>query len=231
MAKRGRPRVERITVECFACGKEVQRYPSQVEQNKTGRFFCSKECQHEIGSKPRRKSYKECQTCGVVFYPNSGNKGLYCSVDCHNIAQTKSKEIECEMCGEVFTARPSEIKNGRKYCSKKCEGRSRLKRPLERKHNGRPAILSNKGYVKVWEPDRPTGRKWVLEHRLVMENQLGRKLQSDEHVHHINGDKADNRPENLMILGNSEHGAITGENNWAELKRYRELYGPLPEDD
>jgi hypothetical protein len=51
------------------------------------------------------------------------------------------------------------------------------------------------------------GRKSIhaYEHRLVLENHLGRKLTSDEHVHHINGDKHDNRLENLEIISNSEH--------------------------
>jgi len=47
--------------------------------------------------------------------------------------------------------------------------------------------------------------KRVLEHRLVMEKELGRKLGSWEHVHHIDGDKLNNDPLNLLVLTNSEH--------------------------
>ncbi len=44
-----------------------------------------------------------------------------------------------------------------------------------------------------------------LVHRLVMEAQIGMKLTKDEVVHHINGNKKDNRPENLQIMSVSEH--------------------------
>jgi hypothetical protein len=48
-------------------------------------------------------------------------------------------------------------------------------------------------------------QKDILEHRYVMEQQLNRKLYIEETVHHINGDRQDNRIENLELFS-SRHG-------------------------
>ena len=48
-------------------------------------------------------------------------------------------------------------------------------------------------------------RKGMAEHRLVIEEYFERKLKSNEHVHHINGDKGDNRLENLVVMSAQAH--------------------------
>lgn len=74
--------------------------------------------------------------------------------------------------------------------------------------------IDARGYVRV-------GSEY--EHRLVAEQTLGRRLRRDEVVHHINGDKQDNRPVNLRVMKRGAHVAL---HNAAEPKRPKGVVYP-----
>lgn len=61
------------------------------------------------------------------------------------------------------------------------------------------------------------GGKRILEHRFIMENHISRKLETKEHVHHINGNVRDNRIENLRIILSSQHTRFHHPKKFVEL--------------
>lgn len=98
-----------------------------------------------------------------------------------------------------------ETRSGSEALSVKYPG-GRMGEKAARWKGGR-RIANQAGYIQIYKPEHPYANQsgYVMEHRLVMEEQLGRYLDPDEDVHHVNEDTADNRPENLVVLNRSEH--------------------------
>ena len=60
-------------------------------------------------------------------------------------------------------------------------------------------------YALVPEHPKATYNGYVLEHRIVVENSIGRLLTNNENVHHIDGNRYNNSIENLKVMTRSEH--------------------------
>jgi len=191
------------------------------------------------GSKPRKGDVIPCSVCKTEFYrqPAYIEQGRHlCSTVCNRIWQTKPATVKaCAHCGAEMTLKPSQ--SHRQFCSKPCDTTNKIKRPTGRMHNGRPVLINFQGYLTVYEPGHPYANKHngrVLEHRLVMEQAIGRYLTTDEHVDHIDQNKTNNDPRNLQVMSPTAHSQKTNADKerakaklLAELAAFRAKYGPL----
>jgi len=107
-----------------------------------------------------------------VVYRKRGKKVLTCT---------------CLYCGQKIE-KPT---YKRKYCSTICAGMA----------NRKPYILK-KGYKKLLIPDHPRSDKkgYVFEHIVIVEAKICRMLKEKEVVHHVDGNKTNNNPNNLEIF-------------------------------
>lgn len=139
-----------------------------------------------------------CPQCDKSFTPKYGNYkagGQCCSQSCAAKHRQRPRyqvpTIICQHCRQSFVAHNARRRYTPRFCSLQCLGLSRRQEK----------VAQSEGYVYVRDED---GNE-ILEHRLVVERRLGRKLQPDEHVHHVNKVRPDNRDENLVVMKNGDH--------------------------
>lgn len=128
-----------------------------------------------------------CTRCGATYERLRSQQGReiarsrFCSNACRHAAMQSGSELACERCGTRFYRKATEIM-ARSFCSRACYDAARA-----------PARTS---YPKKG------GRH---EHRIVAEAMIGRPLREGEVVHHVDGDRHNNEPSNLVVMTQSEH--------------------------
>lgn len=167
-----------------------------------------REIQRQYGSS-QQAVYTALKSCGVPRRRRGGQprqlsdesvKEIIRLRSEHNISQAAiAQAVGCSQSAVSTALKRHGAHNGKRACGPK-HGMWR---------GGR--VVSAGGYVFVKIPhgdalcSMVNSSGYVPEHRLVMARSLGRPLLRDETVHHLNGDKTDNRPENLQ-LRQGKHG-------------------------
>jgi hypothetical protein len=133
------------------------------------------------------KMILKCDNCGIEYESyQCGKYHHFCSIECRR----KAGKLVASSFDEDTRRRASERIT---YYNKNVFNKGEYK---ERNSEAKRQKGSRKGYTKI------NGRH---KHRIIAEQMLGRKLQPGEIVHHKDGDKRNNTPENLEVMTQSEH--------------------------
>lgn len=165
--------------KCETCGKEFAR-----TSNTTGRY-CSRRCWYHAYD---AKNVRKCTVCAKPFEGPERQKA--CSRGCGDkLRRTAKRNTRCERCQAPLspTCHPRI-----RFCSQSCALRGRTGASGPRKEGA--TQKHSAGYILVKHDG-----DWMFQHRFVMEQKLGRRLEPFEKVHHKNGKRDDNRRSNLEL--------------------------------
>lgn len=129
-------------------------------------------------------------------------------------------QLKCDGCGKIIYQYPSQVARSEEhFCSRACH-MAKLNADMNPTRMT-PEVRSKLSLSRLGSGDRKTYQKLNGRHihRQVAEMILGRPLKEGEVVHHINRDKRDNRPENLMIFASqAEHAKWHKEHDGEEVR-------------
>lgn len=154
----------------------------------------------------------DCQQCGGHVRKSRSPATMkvpprFCSQRCNGEAHRgtgtgprPNHTFTCLNCGTACSVYRSPSAIAPRYCSLLCIGAAQVGAANPSYTGGR--VRNSSGYIWALAPDHPHAdvRGYVYEHRLVMEQMVGRPLTRDEVVHHRNRVRDDNRPENLQLM-------------------------------
>lgn len=165
-------------MQCEQCSKTLSGQQKR---------FCSTDCWY---ASRKWKKDANCEVCNSLFVRKYKGQRC-CSVECGNTAKRADRTCTCEICKVTFERPHGKL---RRYCSRSCAMKGRVRDGQVRIHPDGAQIKHANGYVL----EKRAG-EWVMQHRLVMEGVIGRPLMDGERVHHKNGKRDDNRPDNLEL--------------------------------
>lgn len=164
---------------CSVCGAEFR--PSRHSSGDV----CSHSCALKaVWAVRGGKRVGLCKRCGNEF--DASQRKSFCSKACAVAASIKRRS--CQWCGKPCRSSVT------RFCSHRCKAFHQAGRRGIGRHPEGAIVPTGDGYLRI----RVNG-KWVLHHRYVMEQKLGRALYSFENVHHINGRRDDNSDDNLEL--------------------------------
>lgn len=156
------------------------------QPKETASRFCTTECWYESREVARLTA---CECCGK-FFDRKIKTQKACGYECADKLKEKNRELSCAHCNEKFIRPHGKL---RTYCSRTCSMLARNAVSSVAKPLGSSRKNSDGYIVEKVESG------WIMQHRLVMAKTIGRALKKTERVHHKNGKRDDNRPENLEL--------------------------------